>query len=336
MRAVCALALGGAFAVAPQYARADEPLGIALGYEAPPGCPSAADLARELRARVDPSWIRGSDTRTFDAQIVRHEGGDYAGRLAITQPGHPPKVRVIDAKTCKAVVVSLAVFLAIALDPDSEDASEPPVVTEPPPVPSLPPAAPPPRRRPRPRAPAPVTPPPRTLWIWNAGVDATYLHAPAPAWGSRVHAELARTRPHELLAPALRLSWGFSRFSTFPERAGEAKFLLRTGRVEGCLRVDLTPVIASACGGVDVGTLAAHAPVLRESVAQTVRWTAGVTALRAAWEVLPWLSVSAEISLTVPFERTTFALANPARLVYRAPAALFGAGSGLGVTARFP
>ncbi|MDB4982106.1 MAG: hypothetical protein JWM82_2858 [Myxococcales bacterium] len=338
-RAICALALGGSFLLAPKSAEADEPLGITLSYEAPPGCPSAAELAHELRARVDASWLRGSDARRFDARIVRHDRGDYSGRLEIAQPGRAVKVRVIEAKTCRAVVISIAVFLAIALDPSSEDAPEPPSATEPPPVESPKPIEqPPPPERPAiaPKPPPPAPPAPKTLWIWTAGVDATYLRAPEAAWGSRVRAELARTREHQRLAPALRLSWGFSSFSTFPERAGEAKFLLKTARLEGCLRVDLAPIFANACGGADMGTLAGRTPVLRQSVAHTVQWIAAVTALRVTWAIVPWLAVSGEASITVPFERTSFALANPPRLVYRAPAALFGAGTGLGVTAQFP
>jgi hypothetical protein len=336
-RAVCALALGGSLLLTPSDAEADEPLeplGIALSYEAPPGCPSRAELEHELRTRVDASWLRGADARRFDARIVRHNGGDYSGRLEIARPDRAPKVRVIEAKTCRAVALSIAVFLAIALDPASEDAPEPPPAAEPRPVES--PKAPLERHPIASKPPPPKPPPLKPLWIWMAGVDATYLRAPGAAWGSRVHADLARTREDRRLAPALRISWGFSSFSTFPERAGEAKFLLKTARLEGCLRVDLAPIVANACGGVDVGTLAGRTPVLRESVAHTVQWIAAMTALRATWAIVPWLSVGAEASITVPFERTAFALGNPSRLVYRAPAALFGAGAGLGVTAQFP
>jgi hypothetical protein len=337
-RAICALALGGFFVLAPKRAEAEDPIGITLSYDAPPGCPSAAELSRELAARVPASWLRGSDERAFDARIVRLESGGYSGRLEITQAGRALKVRVIEAKTCRAAAVSIAVFLAIALDPSAEEpSSEEPAASpkpiEPPPSRTRPAIAP----RPAPSSPRPPPPPSSSvLWIWMAGVDATYLRAPVTAWGSRVHAELARTREHQRLAPALRVSWGFSSFSTFPDRAGEATFLLKTARLEPCLRVDLAPIFLHACGGIDVGTLAGRTPVLRESVAHTVQWFAAVAALQLTWAIVPWLSVGAEASITVPFERTSFALANPARLVYRAPAALFGAGSGLGVTAQFP
>ncbi|MDB5214832.1 MAG: hypothetical protein JWO86_2759 [Myxococcaceae bacterium] len=340
-RALIAFAFGGAVLLAPDEAAATEPLGIALSYEAPPGCPTREQLAAELRARVDASWLHGSDARRFDARIVRRDGGDYSGRLEIAQVGRPLKVRVIEAKTCGAVTTSIAVFLAIALDPSSEDAAAPPAATEPPIVedrrpiePEARPTVPPSPAASRP-PPSPL-PPPTTIWLWSGGFDATYLRMPAAAWGGRVHAELARAREHQALAAALRISWGFSRFSTFPERAGEASFLLETARVEGCARIDLSPLSADACGGLDVGTLTGHTPVLRESVVRTVQWIAAVALLRARWSILPWLSVSAEASITVPFERTTFALTAPSRLVYRAPAALFGSGAGLGVTARFP
>lgn len=306
-------------------ARADGPIGIALTYEAPAECPTREALESELRARVDPSWLLGGDARRFDARIVRAENGQFAGSLAIEEPNRAPRVRVVEAKTCRAAVTSIAVFLSIALDPETQEAPLP--IEAPAPIPPAPMIArPTPKKTPKP----PTRAPPAPLWKWNAGVNATYLHMPEGAWGSRVHGELARG------VLALRLSWGFSSFSTFPDRAGEAKFALKTTRLEGCVRQTMQRISVSGCGGLDVGTLSGHDQDLRAAVSQTVQWTSAIAVLRPTLSILPWLFVSAEASLVVPFERTRFALSDPERFVYRAPPVLFGGGAGLEVTARFP
>src|SRR5687767_10791301 len=117
-RAVCAIV--AALLLVAVDAGAAEPLDIAMTYEAPRECPSRAALEDELRARVKTSWLRRSDTRRFDVRIARLAGGSYGGRLAIAQPDEAPSVREIRTTSCREAIRSIAVFIALALEPASE------------------------------------------------------------------------------------------------------------------------------------------------------------------------------------------------------------------------
>jgi hypothetical protein len=354
-RAVFAAALGGWLVLSPADVRADDAASrLQLSYEVPPGCPSRKDFLAALHSRIRKSWLEGSDTRSFEVRVTRHADGEFSGRLEIRQDDRLSSARVIHGDSCKAVATSLAVFVAIALDPASEPAapsaapSRPVETTRPleseersastpdelpkPAVPVLPhsPAAPAPRLPAKAQAPSE-----RAVWSWSAGYAVSYLHAPQPAWGGRVHAELARGYDRALFAPALRLSWGWSDFSRLPPLADEVRFRLKSARFEGCTRIGLPPVVATACVGVDVGTLAATTPPLPRVTQETTPWTAATGTVRATWSVAPWLALEVSGALLVPFERPSFMLGSPTRLVYRAPSVLFEGSAGIGAVARF-
>lgn len=171
--------------------------------------------------------------------------------------------------------------------------------------------------------------------MWSAGYAVTYVRAPEPSWGGRVHAELGRAIELERLALALRLSWGWSDFSTLPPLAGEARFRFRSGRAEGCGRFGFRPFSGRACIGVDVGTLTAMAAAVPRLSQATTSWTAATGTLGLVWSLTPWLAVELSAGLLVPSQRPTFALGEPLRFVYRAPVVLFEGSTGLGVVARF-
>ncbi|AKU94967.1 hypothetical protein AKJ09_01631 [Labilithrix luteola] len=229
-RAACAIV--AALLLLAVDAGATEPLDITMTYEAPGECPSRAALEEELRARVKTSWLGRSDARTFDVEITRLAGGGYGGRLAIAQPNEAPSVREIRATSCREAVRSVAVFIALALEPASEPVPPNPTsgapIETPKPDEAPPPVVPLPVRPERPHAspppPSPRAAPPSPLWIWSAGYELTYLHAPQAAWGGRVHAELAHRRGTFPIAPALRVSWGFRTSRRFPKTPGRRSF----------------------------------------------------------------------------------------------------------------
>jgi hypothetical protein len=157
---------------------------------------------------------------------------------------------------------------------------------------------------------------------------------PEEAWGGRVHAELARSPARAALGAALRLSWGWSDFSTFPGLAGEAKFRLRSGRLEGCARVSREPFVVSPCAAFEIGTLSGTTPSLRPASSTTL-WTAAGAIVRGGVELTHWLSIELEAGVFIPFERRGFVLTAPYRSVYEPPLFFFDAGAGLSVGSRF-
>jgi hypothetical protein len=184
-------------------------------------------------------------------------------------------------------------------------------------------------RPPRPRRPA---------WTWTSGFGLAYLHAPNDTFGARVDAQLARTLAGSPIAPALRLSWGFAEFDTRPPNGGQAGFRFETARASACAVVELAaaPFTFTPCLGLDLGTLTATSRNIPVVGYTSTSWSAMSGTLRASWFVLPWLSLDAEGGALLPFTRTTFALTEPVRIVYRAPSVLFSGGVGLAVSARFP
>lgn len=332
-RGASAAVLGVCVALWGRGATAGEPSPVLdLVYEAPPECPSRAELEEELRARVPASWLTRSDARRFEVHIVREEEGRYAGRLDVRGASREPNVREIRAATCRAVSTSIAVFLALALDPGAVEGGHEEGGGEEQPT-AAPPRAPRPRERTLPR---PGPPAPSVSWTWSSGMHARHLRAPEPGWGGRIHAELVRRSASAAVAPAARLSYGWSDFSVPAPYAGEASFRLRSARLEACARIALPSAFAvSPCGALDIGTLSGAAPELRGARKETTGWSAGGAVLRASWSMTTWLAVELDATLLAPFERTSFVLEEPLRTVYRAPRVLFEGGAGACVSVRF-
>ncbi|MDF2696160.1 MAG: hypothetical protein K0S65_4543 [Labilithrix sp.] len=333
---------------------ADAPLKrIELRYTAPRECPSRKALTDAVARRIEPTWLTRSDLRRFAVLIVRNDDGSYKGRLDVEHSGRT-RGREIRATSCGDVTAALVVFIAIALDPVTAD--EPDELQS-----SLPPAAPGPKERFPPAStssekaavPSRPSPPPSTIvrpdarrtnvsssspsWTWSSGAAVTYFRVPESAWGARVSAQIARHFVGGRLSPALRVSWGFADFATFPERAGEVAFRYETAQLAGCMVADFAPIplTLTPCAGADLGTLQSTARDLRRGAHVEGPWRAANLFVHAAWAFLPWLSLELEAGALFPFERNTYALSQPTRVAYRAPSILFGSGVGLGMHAHF-
>lgn len=326
---VCALA-------SPATALAAERPALALDYHAPAECPSRATLEEQVRARVPTGWLAGADTRRFDVTIERTSGSELVGRLQVHRPTRELHVREVQGTSCDAIVKAIAVFLAIALDPASD---EPPASS-----PSAPPKSASRLRPPStgaPRAPSSVTraPPhasPAPRWIWSSGAHASLRGMPNAGWGARIHAEVTRARPKSSVGASARLSWGWSDFAVSSAGGGETSFRLQVARLEGCARIALVPQVTLApCAAFELGTLAGTAPEVTRTIYTTTRWSAPGGSLRAAYSPLAWLSVELEGGLFVPLARSTFVLLDPYRFVFRPPWIVLDAGAGVSLNARF-
>ncbi len=326
---------GASLVLANDHASANDDVPrLELDYAAPAECPSRAAFEALVRARL-PSNVpaRMTDARRFEVHIERIDSGRYTGRLDVHGSAFEPNVREIGAASCAVVGTSLAVFLALALDPESEpvDSTKP---EEPPPV--VEPAAPPPATR-RPVAPGarPVSPP-AARWLWTSGLRATHLRAPDAAWGARIHTEIARDPRRGVIAPAMRISWGWTAFSVPAAHAGIADLQLQTARVEACARIRLPRAFAIApCGAFDIGYFSGETPDLASSRRVTTPWLAAGGVVRGSWSPTPWIGIEIDAALLAPPERTSFVLVDPYRLVYEVPALLVDVGLGAGVVVRF-
>jgi hypothetical protein len=320
-----------------------------LRYAAARGCPSREDFLVALESRIQTSWVDRADTRSFDVRVVQRPDRGYTGRLEIHRPDRTSSVREIHDASCRAVTTSLAVFIAIAVDPASEPSgasgasgAESPETAQPeeepqpkdelasvPALPTAPVVT-------RLHAPAyEAAPAERTLWTWSTGYALGHLHAPSAGWGGRLHSEVARGDERGHFIPALRASWGWSDFSTLPALAGKARFRLKSARLEGCVRFGLPPFVAATCAGVDVGTLTATTPELPPFLPVTTQWWAATGMLRAAWLMAPWLALELSAGVLAPFERHRFTVQQPVRQVYRAPVVLFEGSGGIAAVVRF-
>jgi len=295
-------------------------------------CPSRAELLNEIRARVSTLSPHGAaDQRHFVVKIEKKKEGSFSGQLEVQRgAGHDPETRSLNDVSCRALSAAFVVFIAIALDPSTNESPEPAVRTEERPsllleIPS--------DRFPR-RVAAHAAKKP--AWAWSSGAGVAYRHASRGASGARVHAELAYLGgPSDLVAPSLRLSYGFTQFDMSIPNGGDASFDFRTARALGCARFDLSPIALSSCAGLDFGTLTAKSRDIPRVGSSSTNWYALSAAGVVSWSLLPWLALEAEVGLAVPFTRATYALADPIRVVYRAPTLVFDAGGGLALSGRF-
>jgi hypothetical protein len=331
---------------------AEAPFDVDLAYEAPAQCPRRGEIVAELRRRVDPSsraeLERQRDRRSFVVRIERLANGAFSGRLELTRPGGPAQSREFRAETCRAVSSALTVFIAIALDPANTDEAgpaPPPTFADEndstaPPSSDSPPASPAPPSRPAlPPASAPPPVQARTgTWVWSSEVGVAYVRTPRDAWGARVAGQIAYAIEGARVAPALRVSWGFADFDAPPADGGRASFRFASGRAAACALVRLAPApfTVAPCVGLGFGSLAATSGELPRVGQASTGWYAMSGIVRAAWSLLPWLSLDAEVGVETPFRRPMFALTDPFRIVYRPPGVLVTGGAGLAVSARFP
>ena len=312
-----------------------------LRYDAPAECPARSDVVRAIHDRA-PRGFLAADDRSFHVHIERTDDA-YRGRLQIERGGRVLSVREIRDATCEVVTTAVAVFVAIALDPAEASSSEPPSpdVPSPSPAPEQPSAAVNGKQnkpaRPVPRAPAAATAErPMAGWYWGAGLGVSSVFHPSAALGARVHAEITRFAPGALLAPELRLSWGWTQLTETPPRGGEAQFRFQTARVEACALFQRAAISLAPCAGFEAGLLSATTRDLPRAGGTTEPWYAPMAAIRAGWFLVEWLSLEGDLGILLPLTRASFVIAEPERTVYRIPGGAFTATVGFRIWAELP
>lgn len=236
------------------------PAEYSLDWQAPPECPSAAEIEAQVGALTD-EQLDGEGTMLVRGVVRHDDAGPYRLELTTTV-GEREAVRELEASDCidlgQAVALVVAVTLVPSLgeapepEPEPEAEPEPPVTVEPVEIPQPPssPAAPPePRAEPvRPRR--GITPP---AALFRAGLGLDVGGSPAPTFASRLALGAAWTH--------LRVALEGTHLA--PQRAdglvGAADGLVQQGTagLVGCGVVALQPWSFPICGGVEAGFLRA-------------------------------------------------------------------------------
>jgi len=324
------LALSGVCCCWPRAARAESAdVPVRFAYVAEESCPDAASFAGRVRRRT----TRGREAdsgelaRTFHVNVSRSAEG-FLGVIEFLDDGGTTVMRRVSGEECGAVVDSLALIAALALDASlrPEESSPPPEQKEPPP--SSP--SPPPPSSPPPAVIAPneeVINPPRAPRLsfpsTRVGALAGYDTAlSAPVLGLLGQIDLGRRFSFRL---STHVAW--SEKSTSDDRVAKLRLvglessacfvLLREGQFS-----------SSPCIWLDLGSLRAagkDSPELPATSSATVFWASTGPELRLAWEPSGALWADLRVQLGFPLISHEFRFDTPDESVYRVPRVSAGA-----------
>jgi hypothetical protein len=298
---------------------------VRFQYEAPAECPSAEGFVARVRERTARGRLAepGELARTFRVE-VRSRAGGYAGEIEFLDDAGANVSRRLQGEQCEAVVSSLALITALALDATlREQEHEPEAESEP---------APPSRPAPAPATAAASTappPPPRrmepSLTGARIGLRGGYGSAiDAPDVG--ILGELTWRRG---LSLRLDAHVGWDQRVVDPGR--EAKLWLRGIATSVCpWRLRTGELAFAPCAGLDLGLLHAEGiegGALVSAKEDTILWAAVGLELRAAWEpdVPFWFELRGAAEFPLPAGHE-FRFAQPTKEVLRVPW-LAGSGS---------
>lgn len=314
----------------PALARAEPSQeAVRFQYQAPVECPDRSSFTARVRERTDRGREAGEGelARTFSV-VVREEAPGFWGEIEFLDDGGAKVSRRVRGEQCEAVVSSLALITALALDATLRREEEP---VAPAPAPVAPAAA---VAGPPVEAAAIFRAPPRPRSLTGMRVGLTFgmagaIHAPVVGllgqldWRSGV---------------ALRLAayYGWDEFEVDEGRRAK----LRAQGVQasvcpvrwGSARLGLSP-----CAQLVLGTLRSEGVAsskLTRAGGDTIGWASVGAELRFAWEPPAplWFELSAGTEL--PLRRGyLFTFSSPDRDVYEVPS--FAGALALAVGVRF-
>lgn len=308
---------------------------VRFQYTAPPECPDAATFTARVRERTQRGRAAEPEelARTFSIDVTADAQG-FAGDIAFLDDGGVTVHRHLRGEQCDAIVNSLALITALALDATLREEEPSPPLPAPPRASS--------RLEPRqPLTPAPeerAPPPPpraRSLVGARAGVSGGY--------GSTLNAGLAPQ--FALLGQldwrsgfALRLSAHYDWHDFTVDEGRRAKLRLLGVETSVCpWRWRWRELAFAPCATLDLGTLRAEGELggnLTTAGGDTIVWAAVGAELRVAWEPAAPFWVEVRGAAAFPLLATyQFVFRNPNRVAYEVPV-LTGEG-GMAVGVRF-
>jgi hypothetical protein len=314
---------------------------IVLVYEAPQSCPSESEFAGAIERDGGHFTRRPQGDRAREFRVLIAAQREVTGRLVVRDGASTEVVRTIHGDRCDDVVRSLAVSVALALEPErGRPAASSDAVSAAPPGPAEDARATP---VPEPDAPQPAPGPEPLPPGWRLGVSAegTASGVGSMAFGLAAYVEVIRDVP-EGLAPALRLgveavsgSGGVAVDQTGYAN-GFAKLSRQVLRADGCpLRlVAARPWSASTfelwgCARFDAGRVSVVDPNQPAPPDTQRAWVAAGAIGHVRW-VARRLFFYLEGGAMFPLVRARFVV-QPSWTVYEIPAMTGAGGLGVGV-----
>jgi hypothetical protein len=289
-----------------------------LDYEAPPGCPSAEDLAAKARLRL-PDGLH--DLPDLTVSIAKRPNL-YVATVTVGDD----ETRTLNAPTCEAIVDAIAVIVAVRASQEHEAALHPAAAESEEAAPAVAPQAQPESARPHPApdsVPAPASSEPaettprrdtKTTLDLRVGTGGVLLlgMTPGPAWGPAIVAGIGSGRGVEWNV-RLALERASAGTTELPPGAVWARWTL--ARTTGCIfAARIGRISAQPCGQVAVGLLEAEGgretPLAPERLERA--WLAVGPAVRVGVVALPILDLVLDASMPVPLVHE--------RMVFRMPA----------------
>jgi hypothetical protein len=357
---IAALGLTAATVLTRSFAADGRRPALRLEYEAPSGCPSAADFAQQVERRrgLDQAAEGSSPALSRRLRVeIRRSAHGVEGHLVLVGPDGQPSERSIAAADCRGVASALALIAALALDRNGFPASATPAPTAP--VATAPVAT-------APTAPAPTTasaasPAPSTpstgplAAIGPLGPDRnassarrvplsfsataagllTGGMAPEPTTGWTALAGLSVGRDplawRAAAALLLRVGVAGAPMRSFSGPNGEASFDWIAGVAEAC------PISVGAGGAGQLrpcvvgeyGVVRATGSETMNPASVTRPWAALGVELRLSWALLGPVSLDAAAGALASIERDRFTFATLS--LFETPAVVARVALGLGI-----
>jgi hypothetical protein len=319
---LCALALLSSSANA-----SPAPPLFALEWVAPEECPSERFVEREVTRVVGRPWAElGVEWRQARAVITAEAGGYRLRVNVVTQTGIASERSVVAASCTEAAEAAVAILTAGMAAAGA--IAEPPAATRDTEVMAA---------RAEPRAEAD-----------RDGVERAERSGPGvpavPVLSARVGVDfgtLAATAPFAELAGGVELG-PFAALGFFGATgsvlgqvdgaaAGAEMFLLMAGFL-GCVRMDVSDLVASGCGGVELGRLQARGFGTAEARDQQAFWSSGIAEGVLDWHITETSLLSLGVAAVLPF-RHLQVVAGP-EPVHRTPSVAARPWLGLGLRFR--
>jgi hypothetical protein len=326
-RARIAALVGIACALCAPRAAAEDTEPIHLAYDAPAGCASEAAFL-DIVGRDGGQFVLAPETQPARSLLIHLEGdGPFRGTLVVRETDGTEATREMSGARCDDVVRSLAVLVALSLEPPVSSPSEPTPATLSP-APSIPPPAP---AEPLPDVPGlaaaipgtespdpsgssddgPVSVRPPQGWRLDVSGETTLSTGAVPSLdlGLAAYVELLDETP-SFLAPSIRVGVDLSK------NQGD-EFLTTVRRLVGRLDVCSFRLVLSRpwsddaftlepCARIDVGRIDVEAFEPWAKVGAARLWVAPAGLLRLRW-TSPRIFVELEGGVAVPLVRERFA-----------------------------
>jgi hypothetical protein len=313
-----------------QAAEPAEPLRLELSSE--PSCGSGGELLRAVLSRTTRARAAepGEAARTLHVEIKSSDAqGKLVGELFISDPGassESSEKRSISSDSCRELLDALALFGALAVDPQASTEPLAEHAAEPEPV----------RPASTPSPPKPATVPARSREL-SFGVEGGAFAANTEALLPLAEPYLAfawspQVRPGFAVSPLARLAFSTTGGDTRDTPDGPGHLRWTTLRLGGCpVELGLLRSLGlRPCVELSAGALTAQGKTIAHPESHSLAWVALGPTLRLEWRPHALVEVALSGGADLPLKRDHFYF-EPDTFAYRPPAVLGRALVGIGL-----